>query len=325
MKKVLMSLFVVTLIFGMSQAQEEARLEQAQQYVNWFYEGKTDQLWDIFSEDLKANFGTPQDLAAFQEGMTETEVLSERVIPMSKESYEYLRIVRLEGIDEDSALQWIIDGETVNSLLVSPLITGEEAPSDYLDYETQAPLRVPFDREVFVFWGGRSVLQNYHAAAPDQRFSYDFLIVEEGSSYQNDGATNEDYYCFGVPVLAPGDGTITASVDGIPDQTPGEMNPDQPMGNHIIIDHGNGEFSFLAHLQEGSVKVAVGDAVTAGDELGACGNSGNSSEAHLHYHLQTTGVPFEGEGLPAQFETYLADGEEVARGEPVRGQFVKYE
>ncbi len=175
-------------------------------------------------------------------------------------------------------------------------------------------------------WGGRSVAENYHAASPDQRFAYDFLVTEGDSSFSGDGTQNEDYYCFGKSVVAPGAGTVVEAVDGVQDQPPGQLNPDAPLGNHVIIDHGNGEVSFLAHLKKGSVAVEAGQEVAAGDVLGACGNSGNSSEPHLHYHLQTDAVFYGGaggEGLPAQFRAYLADGKRVERGEPTRGQVIE--
>ncbi len=125
------------------------------------------------------------------------------------------------------------------------------------------------------------------------------------------------------PIRAPGSGTVVAAVDGVDDNQPVTMNPSQPLGNHVIVDHGNGEYSFLAHFKKGSVKVETGSRVGSGDLLGLCGNSGNSSEPHLHYHLQTTADFGQGEGLPVQFRSFLADGEAVSRGEPVRGQTVE--
>ena len=94
------------------------------------------------------------------------------------------------------------------------------------------------------------------------------------------------------------------------------------MGNHVIIDHGNGEFSFLAHFKKGTVAVKPGDAVKSSDLLGLAGNSGNSSEPHVHYHLQDTAVFGKGRGFPAPFNDYIADGKPVARGEPVKGQTI---
>ena len=94
-------------------------------------------------------------------------------------------------------------------------------------------------------------------------------------------------------------------------------------GNQVVIDHGHAEFSFLAHLQQGSVAVQPGQSVAPGDTLGLCGNSGNSSEPHLHYHLQDSGEFGAGEGKPAQFRNYTADGEWVEVGEPVQGQRIR--
>ncbi|MCE7033233.1 M23 family metallopeptidase, partial [Lysobacter sp. GX 14042] len=79
------------------------------------------------------------------------------------------------------------------------------------------------------------------------------------------------------------------------------------------------------HLRQDSVAVEAGQQVAAGDELGRCGNSGNTSEPHLHFHLQDSPVFGEGLGLPAFFNDYTADGEAVERGEPVQGQVVRAE
>ena len=78
----------------------------------------------------------------------------------------------------------------------------------------------------------------------------------------------------------------------------------------------------LAHLRQGSVAVGQGQQVAAGDTLGRCGNSGNTSEPHLHFHLQDSPVFGQGNGLPAFFNDYTADGKAVDRGEPVQGQVV---
>ena len=111
--------------------------------------------------------------------------------------------------------------------------------------------------------------------------------------------------------------------NGVADNVPGVMNAQVPMGNHVILDHGNGEFSFLCHFRQGTVLVKPGDTVKAGDVLGRAGNSGNSSEPHLHYHLQDSGEFGKGRGLPAPFTGYRADGKPVDRGEPVKGQTIE--
>lgn len=200
------------------------------------------------------------------------------------------------------------------------------APSEFIGYQTQTALHLPFAGEWYVYWGGRSVVKNKHAVTRDQRFAYDFLILAQGrsgQSYRNTGENNIDYYCFGQPIYAPADGVVVRAENDLPDNAPGEMNPKAVLGNCVILDHGCGEFSFFAHFRQGTVGVRSGDRVCAGQLLAECGNSGNSSEPHLHYHLQNTPVPFEGDGLPAFFVEYIANGKLMPRGEPVARQVVR--
>lgn len=199
-------------------------------------------------------------------------------------------------------------------------ISAPRYPTD--DYETRTSLRLPFEGEWWVFWGGRSREENYHRASALQRYAYDFVVRRDGSTHRGDGSRNRDFWCEGEPILAPAGGTVVVAGDGVPENVPGEMNDGEKLGNHVVIDHGNGEFSMFAHLQTGSVSVERGEAVEAGTRVGACGNSGNSSEPHLHYQLQTGPDFFESESLPAPFHRYLADGERVDVGEPRRGQSV---
>jgi len=205
-------------------------------------------------------------------------------------------------------------------------LTKRPAPSQFLSYQTQTTLHLPFAGEWYVYWGGRSVAQNKHVAARDQRFAYDFLILAPQSregSYQGSGENNIDYFCFGRPIYAPADGGVINVENELPDNQPGETNSAAVLGNHVILDHGCGEFSFFAHFERGSIAVRSGQRVHRGQLLARCGNSGNSSEPHLHYHLQNTPVPFRGDGLPAFFVEYLADGKSVTRGEPVARQTVR--
>jgi hypothetical protein len=196
------------------------------------------------------------------------------------------------------------------------------APSQFLNYQTKTALALPFEDEWHVAWGGRTVGRNRHSMAPDQRFAYDFLKLEDGWSFRGAGDKNELFFCFGQPVLAPADGKVVNVRDGLPDNAPGKMDGSQPLGNYVILDHGDCEFSFLAHFQQGSVAVQPGQIVLPGTLLGRCGNSGNSSEPHLHFHLQDSPVLFRGHGLPAFFHHYKTNGTHVDKGEPIGGEFV---
>lgn len=301
-------------------------LETGRRYTSWFYAGETAKLWEKFTPEMRQALGTAEGLAQFREQVRsqageETQVVSEQVTP-SPPFQVYSRTVKMSKAPMPILVQWTLDASgNVAGFFIRPV--QEPAPSKYLEYQTKTPLRLPFEGEWFVFWGGRTEAENYHVVAPDQRFAYDLLILKDGKSHTGDGTALEQYHCFGQPILAPGAGKVAVAVDGLPDQKPGEMDPSKSPGNHVVIDHGNGEFSFLAHLKKGSVAVKKGDAVKPGDRIGLCGNSGNTSEPHLHYHLQTTERFGDGEGLPAQFLDYLADGKKVERGEPKRGQTVR--
>ncbi len=187
---------------------------------------------------------------------------------------------------------------------------------------------LPFQDQWLVFWGGDTRELNQHHDSPQQRFAFDFLIVDEtGRSYRGEGRTNEDFYAFGQPVLAPADGVVTDVVTGVRDNTPGVMNPTFAGGNAVIIQHALHEVSLLAHFQQGSIRVKCGDQVKQGQVLGLCGNSGNSSEPHIHFHLQNTPITPDATGLRCVFEKVVVtrDGKSLSQTEysPVKGDLVR--
>lgn len=167
-------------------------------------------------------------------------------------------------------------------------------------------LRPPFDGEWTVVNGGVTKATSHSWELLAQRYAYDFLITDDrGRTHSADGIWLDDYYAFGEPVLAPAGGTVVAAKDGLRDHpNPGtgwtEWRTWDIRGNHVVVDHG-GEYSLLAHLQEGSVVVEPGDRVDVGQQVGRCGNSGNSTEPHLHYQLQDTPAFFTAMGLPPAF------------------------
>jgi hypothetical protein len=173
-------------------------------------------------------------------------------------------------------------------------------------------LSLPFKGRWFVFWGGDTKEVNYHHDVPNQRYAFDFAAVNEYGQVRNyRGETNEDYFAFGKQILAPADGVVTDVVDGIRDNSPGSMNSYWAFGNAVLIKHREYEVSVLAHLKLGSITVKVGDRVKRGQVIGLCGNSGNSSEPHLHYHLQNTPIIQDGTGIKCYFEKLsVIDGRE---------------
>ncbi len=145
------------------------------------------------------------------------------------------------------------------------------------------------------------------------RYAYDFTIIDEsGQLHRNDGDKNEDWFGFGTAIFAPGDGVVVKSASDRPDGTQSKrVELDGPsvmkditliFGNYAIIDHGNGEFSLLGHMRNGSVSVKPGDRVHQGQKIGEMGCSGDAMFPHLHYQLQRDA--HLGEGLPSYFRDY---------------------
>ncbi|MEQ1833128.1 MAG: M23 family metallopeptidase [Candidatus Eisenbacteria bacterium] len=198
----------------------------------------------------------------------------------------------------------------------------QEYPSTFLDYAPKARFTLPFRGEWLVFWGGRTLGENQHAAVRSQRFAYDIVMVKDGKTHPADAKAITDYYCYGQPILAPADGMVVTATDSLPDQAIGESDPLHAAGNHVVIDHGNSEYSLLAHLQPHSLRVKPGQKVKRGDVLGLAGNSGNTSEPHLHVHLMNKPSMDDADGLPMPFDGYVLDGKVVEHGEPKRFQLV---
>ncbi len=304
---------------------EQAAMSLGQTYTANFYRGDMVPIWQHMTKQMRAALGNEEALRQFGKKVgrdigAEIAVIAERVESVA-ELRTYTRQARFSKFASPIVVSWSFDAEDrIAAFFIRP--QQEPAPSPYLDYDTKAYLRLPFEGEWLVFWGGRTVEQNYHAAVKDQRFAYDLLVVENGKSHTGDGKSNEQYFCWGKEILSPGSGTVVTVVSNLPDNPPGVMDPKNPPGNHVILDLGNKEYALLAHLQRGSVSVDEGEEVRPGQPIGRCGNSGNTSEPHLHFHLQDRKNFGKGNGKPVFFSNYFSNGKPVDRGEPVRGETI---
>lgn len=298
---------------------------QGRLFTQWFLSGQVDSLWTLLSPDMRIAVHGLDGLKGMAQQVStqaghETGILSE-TCEANGTLQTYKRQSTFERGPASIFIRWTWDPKgTIVGALVRP--EQRAAPTQFLDYQTKTRLRLPFQGEWYTFWGGRTAEENYHVIARDQRFACDFVQMRKGVSHDGNGRRNEQYYCFGQGVLAPGSGTIAAAADSLPDNEPGLRDPVHPFGNFVVVDHGGGEFSVLAHLKQGSLRVRAGQAVAAGDTLGLCGNSGNTTEPHVHYHLQNRATLGDADGLPAFFTDFQADGVTVTRGEPRKGQVV---
>jgi hypothetical protein len=145
----------------------------------------------------------------------------------------------------------------------------------------------PLRGEWYVIHGGRGALFNHHYPHPEQSHALDLLKVGLGRTFRGDAGKVESYYAWDQEVIAPGDGEVVHVVNNALDGKIGGYNVTAPEGNSIVLKLRDGRYVLLAHLKRGSVRVAAGAAVKTGQVLAACGNSGNSTEPHLHFQVQS--------------------------------------
>lgn len=131
-----------------------------------------------------------------------------------------------------------------------------------------------------------------------------------------------DFPIFGKEVLAPSDGIITQVIDGSIDVQIGERDRNVGVGNAVVINHQNGEFSLICHFKHNSIKVRGGDKVRQGQVIGLCGNTGNTFQPHIHFNLQDSPLMHKAKALPAQFRNINVNEKEKTNYEPIRGDLV---
>lgn len=148
--------------------------------------------------------------------------------------------------------------------------------------------------------GGGNALLNYHASHPQQRYAVDITGLDPWG-FRASGLLPADpaaYAVFDRQVTSPCAGEIVEVQDGLADLTPPMRDREHAAGNHIVIAC-EGMRVELAHLRQASVAVAKGDRVAEGQRLGVAGNSGNSTEPHLHIHATDSAT---GEAVPISFD-----------------------
>jgi len=117
---------------------------------------------------------------------------------------------------------------------------------------------------------------------------------------------------FGAPVLAVADGVVSATTDGLPEQTPGKyparISLKDADGNSMILDLGDGCYALYAHMQPGSLRVHPGDKVRRGQVIGLVGNTGNSVAPHLHFQVMDRASSLASNGLPYGIDGFRVTG-----------------
>jgi hypothetical protein len=190
-------------------------------------------------------------------------------------------------------------------------------------YQQKTSLILPF-RGLGVV-GQDWVTNGGHGGGIGTDFAVDLRGLDRNYAEQiNDADENASAVGWGREILASAAGTVTYARDDVPNnprpgngfETTTYAAVHDPImafyGNCVIIDHGNSEYSLMAHMQQGSVTVKVGERVAAGQVIGKLGNSGDSFGPHVHYQLQSGPLRFQGQSLPFRFQNI--DDPQLSRG-----------
>ena len=285
-------------------------------FVSFFNESKNDSIVAMFSSEMNAAL----PIEKF------TQVSSGLKSQMG--TIKKIRFVRLQSASalyettfENEVLGMTITLNPKNEiagLLFRPYTEAKEI------IRNTTKMKLPFKGEWSVTWGGDTKEQNYHVESVAQKNAFDFLIYDDkGSTHKGTGETNEDYYAFGKELYAPCDGEVVLVVDGVKDNVPGVLNPIYIPGNTVIIKTATGEYAFFAHFKQHSIVVKQGQKVSTGALLGLCGNSGNSSEAHLHFHLQNVEDMTKAIGAKCYFDQLKVNGVLKSDYSPVKGEKIE--
>jgi murein DD-endopeptidase MepM/ murein hydrolase activator NlpD len=256
-----------------------------------------------------------QSLAAMFNAAMKAAVPAERLGPMTEgiatQKGRLVGMERQSGGDERSATyrfkaergEWQVTLALDREGKIGGLAITEPPPPPPPVVKSTLAMQLPFKGEWSVFWGGDNEDVNYHVESPSQRRAADLVVVDaSGTSHRGDGKKNDDYFAYGKDILAVADGTVVQAIDGVVDNAPGVMSPLVAVGNSVVIEHEGRVYSFYAHLKTGTVRVKNGARVKKGAVLGLCGNSGNTSEPHLHFHLQDGPLVDHAWGIEPVFE-----------------------
>ena len=262
----------------------------------------------IYSQAIK-DFQALVSLEQFEQmGKDYNKGVKEYQLEMSTSMHHLTQYIWLDTKRQKGIAVAFDEMNVIHSIYLRPFLTYPRSDKAY----TKNTYQMPIAEGWLVFWGGTNEFVNYHYAYEQQRYAYDLVIEKEKQSFEGSGEQNEHYYAYGKEIFAPADGKVVKVLDGIEDNVPGVMNEAIAEGNCVVIEHDHKEYSMLAHLKKGSILVKEGEMVEQGQLIGQCGNSGNSSEAHLHFQVMDSQDYHTGKSIRIRLK-----GNEPIQGETV--------
>ncbi len=215
-----------------------------------------------------------------------------------------------------------INGKTLNNKKVS-----SSKALRVVNYQSKNSYIFPLRGSWFTAAGPSLI--SHHRWGSIQEFAFDFIKVgKDQLTYKSSGENLTDYYAYGQPIYAIGDGVVVSVLDEISESSDNIKKPSETeseyfkrmksyqeelmskgfkyiFGNHIVIRHENNEYSSYFHLKHGSVAVKKGDRIKQGQLIAELGHSGNSTEPHLHFHISNGENIAYSRSLPVEFDNII--------------------
>jgi len=316
MKSISYILLFLLPIIGIGQETTAAK-KSANNFKNYYNENKTQALYDSMDTIMRSHLPVPKIEEFFGALKGQFGAITNQEFIKNIDNNFYYKTTFEKGVL--TLLLAVDDNNKIYGFTLQQYI-----PDNLPKLERNVtPMKLPFNEEWTVVWGGLTEEQNYHVAYNNQKYAYDILMMKDNKSYSGDAKVLENYYVFGKEVVAPCKATVVEIINGVKDNIPGEMNPAELTGNTVILKTDQEEFILLAHLKENSIVVEEGQQVNVGDLIGQCGNSGNSTEPHLHLSLQNVQDMNSATGAKLYFDKIIVNGEEKTEYIPVKNDFIK--
>jgi hypothetical protein len=317
MKSFIIKFFILFPILCFSQNQQLNANEIAAQFKNNYNEANYNAIHSMFDEVMKT-FLSKRQTAEFLNNVKLHfgSIKSMEFSGRNNSAYVY----RTTFDHTTGEISFVINSENNIS---SWFIPRDNLENSSILKRNSTKMIFPFKEEAFVYWGGQNIEINYHMGDLNQQYAYDILMVANGAPYKGDSTKNESYFVFGKEIIAPCDATVIKVIDGISDNTPGKVNKVDLTGNTIVLETQRKEYLLFAHLKSKSIMVNEGDRVKQGQVIAQCGNSGNTTQAHLHLQLQNTMDLFNTIGARLYFDEVIVNGERKKDYMPKKEDFVK--
>jgi hypothetical protein len=304
-------------MFSFSQKEEAIYKKVSKIFANHYNKGNYEAIFTMFDANMQMALPKERTLTFFDENVAPNGKIKKLEFFETKMNAHVYKTTFEKGVFE--LLISLGTDNKINGFYLKPFL-----PKNLPILERNSTkMMLPFHKEWTVSWGGINVEENYHVAYNNQKYAYDLLITKEGKTYKGDAKKNENYYVFGEKIIAPCDATVVKVIKGVKDNVPGEFNSEQITGNTIVLKTANNEFILFAHFKENSIVVEENQQIKQGDLLGLCGNSGNSSEPHLHLSLQNVADMKIATGAKLFFDNIKVNGTVKENYIPVKNDKVQ--